>query len=570
MIVFLRISALLIFEPNTKTNPMRAYLLSVFVAIFTANAFGQLPKNIVSQIDDMLVEKYTAEGAGAAILITKGGKTIYSNAMGKASIELNVDLSTQHLFEIGSITKQFTAVAVLMLAEEGKLNIEDEITKHLPDYPMMGYTITIHHLMNHTSGIQSYTDMATWAAIWRLEKSVDEMIDVFKNEPMQFEPGTQWAYNNSGYFLLGAIIEKVSGMPYAEFLQEKIFTPLGMRNTRFGSRKELIMNRAAGYDRAPNGFFDNAEFLSMSHPYAAGAIMSTVGDMAIWMEALKANKLISAESLKKAWTNYTLANGEPTNYGYGFMVNEINGSPTIEHSGGIFGYSSNGIYLPQEDLYTIILTNCSCNSPYEFSTRIAALAIGKPYTDPAPIVLTDTELDEYVGIYAFEDGSTRTITRDKSQLYSQRTGGSKTEIYPYEKDKFYFEDSFTQLIFERNNMKRIGRVITKNRGELSTAKRTNRKIEEKIAVQLPIAQLERLTGTYQLAPNFMMEISVENGSLIGQATGQPAFTLSAQDQLHFFLTVVEAEIEFVEDEDGQIVSLILYQGGQKVPGKKVR
>lgn len=548
---------------------MIRFLSTIVLTTFFNAALAQLPKETMAQIDDMLTEKYPAEGAGAAVLITKGGKTIYSNASGKASIELNVDISAQHVFEIGSITKQFTAMAILMLEEQGKLKIEDEITKYLPDYPMMGYSITIHHLLNHTSGIQSYTDMATWAAIWRLEKGVDEMIDVFKNEPMHFEPGTQWEYNNSGYFLLGAIIEKASGMTYADFLQQNIFNPLEMKNTRYGSRKELIMNRAAGYDRAPDGFFDNAEFLSMTQPYAAGSIMSTVGDMALWMEALKANKLISAESLKKAWTNYPLKNGNPTNYGYGFAISDINGSPTIEHSGGIFGYSSNGIYLPDEDLYTIILTNCSCNSPYDFSTRIAAIAIGKPYTEPEPIPLSAEELDEYVAIYEFEDGSTRTITREENQLYSQRTGGSKFAIYPYEKDKFYFKDSFTRLTFERNNMNRIGAVITTSRGDVSRAKRTNRKIEEKVAVELSTDKLERLVGKYELAPNFLMEIRVENGKLFGQATGQPAFELFAKDELHFFLTVVDAELEFVEGDNGEIESLILHQGGREMPGKKV-
>lgn len=549
---------------------MQKILIYIAILFCAVAAQAQLTNNTIEAIDAMLVEKYPADGVGAAILVSQNGEIIYKKASGNANIELGVPTQTDHVFEIGSITKQFTAVAILMLEEGGKLKVEDEITKYLSDYPTNGYTITIHHLLNHTSGIQSYTDMATWAAIWRLDKSVDELIDVFKNEPMQFEPGTQWVYSNSGYVLLGAIIEKVSGMTYEAFLQEKIFEPLGMKHTTYGSRKKLVMNRAAGYERAPDGFYNNAEFLSMTQPYAAGSIMSTVGDLNIWMNALKNNKLIGAKSLQKAWTNYKLSNGSSTNYGYGFALSEINGSPTIEHSGGIFGYSSNGIYLPEEDVYTIVLTNCSCNSPYDFSTRVAAIAIGKPYDNPKPFALPTDALEQYVGIYEFEDGTTRTITLKDNQLYSQRSGGSKFEVFAYAEDKFYFEDSFTRLTFERDNMNRIGAVISETRGEKSRAVRTNRKLEEKIAVILPVEKLERLVGKYELAPNFMMEIRIENGKLVGQATGQPAFDLSAKDELHFFLTVVDAEIEFIENENGNISALVLHQGGQNLHGKKVK
>jgi CubicO group peptidase (beta-lactamase class C family) len=232
-----------------------------------------------------------------------------------ANLELQVPMSADHVFEIGSITKQFTAVAILMLVEAGKLNVQDEITKYLPDYPTQGHTITIHHLLNHTSGIKSYTSMDL-GAIARTDMSPMEIIDFFKNEPMDFAPGERWLYNNSGYIILGYIIEQVSEKSYEDFVEQNIFKPLGMDNSRYGSKGELIPMRAAGYQTTQNGYV-NAAYLSMTLPYAAGSLMSTVDDLHKWQLALLNNSLISEESKNLAYTDGKLNNGKRMGYGYG-------------------------------------------------------------------------------------------------------------------------------------------------------------------------------------------------------------------------------------------------------------
>jgi len=535
------------------------------IALLTA--VGQ---NITKQVDALIAKNYPTDGPGGAILIAKGGKAIYTKGFGKASLELNVNNTANHVFEIGSITKQFTAVAILMLEEEGKLTVNDPITMFLPDYPTHGETITIHHLLTHTSGITGYTDLQEWAQKWRLDMPLDSIIALFKDLPLEFKPGEKWSYSNSGYILLGAIIEKASGMSYEEFVETRIFKTLGMANSVYGSRSEIITNRAAGYMQADEKTFINAEFLSMTQPYAAGSIMSTVGDLLIWQNALRDNKIITQASKEKAWKNYPLNNGKPMNYGYGWMPNEIFGSPSVEHSGGIFGYTSNGLYMPNEDVYVIILTNCSCKNAAELSTEIAALAIGKPLVNPATLPLTDQQLQEYVAIYEFDDGTTRTITRDGNQLYSMRTGGAKYEIYPFKPDEFYLKDSFTRLRFVRNNMNEIGEVETAARIDKQVAKRTNRVIVEKVAIELPTPQLQRLEGVFELAPGFNITIDERASKLYLQATGQPEFELFALSPLRFFLTVVDAEIEFIEGADGKIESLILFQNGQEMPGKKIK
>ena len=223
---------------------------------------------------------------GLAVIVVRKGEILHRAAYGMANVELGVALQPDHVLRIGSVTKQFTSAAIMMLAEEGKLAVTDPITKFLPDYPTQGKTITVEHLLTHTSGIQSYTDMPKWRNMFRQDMSLTELIDLFKNEPMQFEPGARWRYNNSGYILLGAIIEKVSGKKYADFVQERIFTPLGMKDTRYDVTEQVIPRRAAGYVKTGERIV-NAPYLSMTQPYAAGSLISTVDDLSKWDAAIE-------------------------------------------------------------------------------------------------------------------------------------------------------------------------------------------------------------------------------------------------------------------------------------------
>ncbi|MEE9361848.1 MAG: serine hydrolase domain-containing protein [Cellulophaga sp.] len=325
------------------------------------------------KIDSLLEAKYLSTNPGAVFLISKNGNVIYKKALGLANLELNVPMKYETVFEIGSMTKQFTAVSILMLLEKGKLNLNDEITKYIPDYPTHGKTITIHHLLIHTSGIKNYTRLKALNDISKKDLTPLELIDFFKNEPMDFAPGEQFKYNNSGYIILGYIIEKVSGQNYASFVEENIFKRIGMTSSFYASHKNVIKNRASGYN-SKDGYF-NTRFISFTLTYAAGSLMSNVEDMAKWQEALNNNKLVSKNILDKAFTNYKLNNGELINYGYGWHIKKLNGAPSREHGGSIFGFKSMGVFMPNEDVYVIGLTNCGCNSPTKITKEIAALLI---------------------------------------------------------------------------------------------------------------------------------------------------------------------------------------------------
>ncbi len=541
---------------------MKLYYLLVFLFV-SASAFGQ---NLKIEMDAMMTAQYKSDEPGAVALVAKGGKLIYRQAFGMANLEHNIVMTPEHVFEIGSITKQFTSVSILMLMEQGKLALEDPITKFIEKYPTHGHTITIRHLLTHTSGIKSYTGMERWTKLWRNDMTPMEMIDLFKNEPMDFAPGEKWEYNNSAYFMLGYIIEKTSGVPYPQFLEKNIFGPLGMKNSYFGSKSMIIKNRAQGYQKKEN--YVNAEYLSLSQPYAAGSIMSTVDDLLTWQLSIQSNKLVKHETMQKAFTDNKLNNGKPTHYGFGWELNDINGSATIEHSGGIFGYSTNAIYLPKEDVFVAVFDNCDCKNPGEVSTRMAALVIGKPYPEAvAKIILDDGYTKSLTGVYDFEDGTSRIISLDGGQLYSQRTGSQKFKIFPQDKMNFVFDAGFTtyQYITGKTG---VNELLLKNRINVVKGVKTNKPIPTHMEVPVSPDVMKTYTGVYEIQPNFSLAITLEDGHLMSQATGQAKFEIYPESPTKFFLKVVEAQIEFISGSEAKVNSLILYQGGQKIEGKR--
>ncbi|SDQ16037.1 serine hydrolase domain-containing protein [Flagellimonas zhangzhouensis] len=355
---------------NIKRELRTLLFLTLIAFNLQTFVYGQ---SLESLIDEKINDSFEESGPGAVFLVAKEGEILYKNAFGMANLELQVPMRTANVFEIGSMTKQFTAISILMLMEEDKLNLDDEITQYIPDYPTLGYKITIHHLLTHTSGIKSFTSVKGLNEIATKDMEPMELIDFFKKEPMDFAPGEQFKYNNSGYVLLGYIIEKVSGMSYADYVEQHIFKKLGMNSSRYASHSKLIINRASGYHKR-DGYI-NSRQISYSLPYASGSLMSTVEDLLKWNEAIKNHTLINAASTQKIFTNYKLNNGNPINYGYGWHITSENDVKGYEHGGSIFGFKSMGVYLPEQDIYVIGLSNCDCNSPTQVTREIAHLVL---------------------------------------------------------------------------------------------------------------------------------------------------------------------------------------------------
>ncbi|MBE0654224.1 MAG: serine hydrolase, partial [Bacteroidales bacterium] len=533
---------------KTKTLSPAFILFASFIFL----SYSSIAQFSEEKIDRLLSGQYKTDDPGAVALVAQNGKVLFKKAYGMANLELGVPMQTNMVFEIGSITKQFTAIAILMLVEDGKIKLEDEITKFIPDYPTHGHSITVHHLLTHTSGIRSYTDMPAFGEFWRKDYEPSEFIDVFKNEPMDFAPGKKWMYNNSAYYLLGMIIEKASGMGYPDFIEKKIFQPLGMNNSFYGSRKKLIKNRACGYQKEGEGYI-NAEYLSLTLPYAAGSLMSTVDDLLTWNTAVHSYKLVPEETLKKAFTNYTLSDGKETNYGYGWGLNSLGDNKTFEHSGGIFGFPTNAIYIPDLDIFVTVLSNNESESPVEVSTRIAGLVAGVEFPDMEDVIKVKPEkLQEYVGVYEFGDDYTRTISLSEGQLYSMRTGGSRFEIYPFERDKFFFRNSLSTLTFNRDEKGEIAGMTFINRLEISTGKKTDEVVTEKKEIGVSEEIMKRYTGVFELQPGFDLTFTLEDGKLMSQATGQDKFQVFPLSETVFFPKVVDAEIEFFVEGDGTV------------------
>lgn len=317
-----------------------------------------------------LLDSSFNNGPGCAALASLDGKTIYKYSTGKANIELHVPIELSHKFRIGSITKQFTAVSVLLLQERGQLNLNDSIQKHLPNFPTKKHKITIENLLTHTSGIKSYTDGNIMnEEFMRINFHQDSLTKTFSEFPLEFKPGSQFKYSNSGYHLLGLIIEKLSGIPYEDFLQKEIFTKSKMLNTTTDKNHKIIHNRVSGYDF--DSVLINSHFIDMNIPFSAGNIISTVGDLKLWYESLFNYEILKKETLEKAIKPYELSNGKTTSYGFGWEIDYEKGYKVIHHSGSIPGFLSNIIYYPKLNLLTVVLSNCTCNSTIKPSKQIA-------------------------------------------------------------------------------------------------------------------------------------------------------------------------------------------------------
>ncbi len=543
-------------------------IVVVFIFLFTT-AQNQ---NLTQQFDDIVAQYYNDNNApGATVLVAKNGKAIYRKAVGKSNLELDVDMIPENVFMLASITKQFTAVSILMLEEQGKLSLDDPITKFIPDYPTHGKTITVHHLLNHTSGIKSYTSIGDLRQVARQDKTLNELIDYFKNEPMDFDPGEDYSYNNSGYVLLGKIIEVVSGENYADFIHNHIFQPLGMNASQYGSNTKLIKNRAMPYEEADNGYV-NASYLSMSIPHAAGALTSTIDDMLKWQNALTSNTLIKNSTLQKAINGSNLNNGEHIAYGYGLSELTFKGSKGYTHSGGIFGTSTDGIYFIEEDVYVIGLSNCNCNNINGLTAKLAALAIDKPYPTMKDVIeLSEEQLKQWVGAYEFEDGAIRHVYLENGQLKSMRESETNTpfDIFPLSEKRFMFENEFIEYIFSKSEDGNRT-VVFSTESQDFKGKETNKTMPKpRSEMKLSNEILKQYIGTYQLAPNFNVEVTVEGNQIFAQATGQGKFEIFAENETTFFAKVTALKIVFNENTSGKVESFTLYQGGQETIAKKI-
>ena len=395
-------------------------------------------KNYPRLLDNFMKAELNVKEYNGAVLVVQKGKIIYQKAFGMADREWNVPNTVATKFRIGSITKQFTASCILQLAEQGKLSVEDKLDKYFPGYPK-GDSVTLHMLLNHTSGIKNYTDIPEFWGKSVQQLSVDSMIAVFKNKPYDFSPGTKWSYSNSGYFLLGAIVEKVSGKKFRDFLFENVIQKAGLKNTDMDRLDSILQYRATGYSKSPSGW-QHAMYISMEGPFSAGALFSTVGDLQKWMQALISNQVLSPASTKKMTTPYM------GKYGYGLLIDSLKQHRRIWHNGGIPGFSSHLAYYPDDDVYIVALSNNDGNSD-QVGVSLASILYDLPVFTPyisKEVKIDPSLLDHYTGKYMAT--SPIELIKKDNKLYRHREDAPDVELKPESNTRFFYADGSDRFI----------------------------------------------------------------------------------------------------------------------------
>ena len=412
---------------------MHKFLSFLLFLLLAINSFGQTKqdKQLIKNIDQFINGKYSSVAPGCAVLIAKEGQVIFKKAFGATNMELNVPMQTDMVFRIGSITKQYTAIAILQLVEKGKISLQDNIPAFIKGSPDKWQNITIENLLTHTSGIIGYDvlDFHIPNAI-RIDFAPKQFIDSLAKLPLDFTPGTKFNYSNSNYLLLGYIIEQVTGKSYKDYLQENIFKPTGLTNTYYDTPTEIISNRVNGYTRDSSAYH-NADYISMTQVFSAGALLSNVDDLFKWHQALTSYKLIKKETLDKAFTPHKLADGQVSDYGYGWFIKDWKGSKSIGHGGAIDGFRSMETFFPDQNIFIATLFNSDNDEYFSLFENITNLVIGKSFqTSYKDLKISDTILNSYAGIYKFAEDSTQflKVYKRDNRLYAELSNGSGSNM----------------------------------------------------------------------------------------------------------------------------------------------
>lgn len=474
--------------------------IALILIFYISLAYPQkLSKQEENYIDSVMNSNFPVSEPGAVILISKKGLPIFKKAYGLANMELGIKNKPEYLFNIGSMSKQFTALCILKLVQDGKLSLEDDIRKHLINYNTHGQKITIENILNHTSGIQSYSNKEDFLIKSTNDITKEDLRKSFENDTLNFIPNSNWNYCNSGYVLAGLIVEKVSGKTLTSFLTENIFKPCSMNSTFVANDDSIFVNSVNGYDNIQGlektfeTKYKPAQYLSWTYCYGAGGIISTVEDLLKYNNSLLAYKIISKELLEKAWSALTLPNGKSTNYGLGWAVGNYMGLKFVAHGGALFGFRSYGTLFPDMQLYITVLSNNSAKTPVNYATPIAFRIAGKPLPNFKSITLDDKLIEEYIGVYKTFSNvydflpTERYITIENGKLFSQLNVDNqledKFELFYINKDTFGRKNSTQTFQFIRDEYNKVTSIevfnLPINYGPFETDFKTKKRLLEK-------------------------------------------------------------------------------------------
>jgi CubicO group peptidase (beta-lactamase class C family) len=437
---------------------------------------SEAPTNLETRIDALFAGSVHGDTPGAAVLVARNGNIVFDKGYGLANLDAKTPITCDTRFRIGSITKQFTAAAILRLAEQGRLRIDDPVSKFIGDWPR-GNEVTLRHLLTHSSGIHNFTAKPGFPAHVRQPISLEELVASFKNDPYDFNPGEKYSYCNSGYVLLGLIVEKVSGERYETYLRKTFFAPLGMNDTGVYPSGGALPHEALGYS-FENGAVGRAVDWDMSNVATAGELYSTAHDLFRWNEALFSQRVISSQSMRAAFTVGVLKDDDPTHpedtgYGYGSSIDRLNGAREISHGGELAGFGSYLLRLPDYKLTVVVLLNCVPHQPglqqWVLARQIARLALGRelPQSGKPKIAgdLPAAALQAIAGQYNMGNGLLMSVTVESGHVFVEISGRKRFEILPKSERDFFVESGGAEATFVRNANNQVVKAILKQGGD---------------------------------------------------------------------------------------------------------
>jgi CubicO group peptidase (beta-lactamase class C family) len=518
------------------------------------------PAQDTSRMDQVIQSYVSNRQFMGSALVARGDQVLFSKSYGSANLEWDIPNTPATKFRLGSITKQFTAASILLLEERGKLKIDDPIRNYLPDAPAAWDKITIFHVLTHTAGIPSFTSGPEYAKLRPFAHTPEQIVALFRDKPLEFVPGEKMVYSNSGYVLLGYLLEKISGETYEDFVLKNIFTPLGMKDSGYDSNFAIIPRRAAGYTPGPNGL-SNAEFEHMSVPFSAGALYSTTEDLLRWEQGLFGGKVLSAASLVKMTSPFK--NG----YALGVGVNTLKGRKQISHGGGISGFNTYLSYFPEDKLTVAVLANQNSGAPQEIAGLLADIARGEQVvlqTERKEISLSTKILEQYVGTYQLAPTFNLMVTVDGGQLMVQGSGQSKVPAFASSETQFFAKVVNAQIDFNKDAKGAVTSLTLHQNGNDINGLRISDKVLERKEISLSPKILEQYVGTYEIQPGVNMMITLEGDQLFTQVTGQQKFPLFAESETKFFLKIVDSQHEYIKNSEGVVTHVIIRQGPNEI------
>jgi CubicO group peptidase (beta-lactamase class C family) len=521
--------------------------------------------------DDVFVSTQSGETPGVSVLIARDGKILYQKGFGYADVGNRVPVTPETKFRIGSITKQFIASAILKMQEEGKLSVEDRLSKYIPGFPR-GDEVTIRHLLTHTSGIHSYTNRPGFLKYVTMPITPEALVDTIKSFPYDFNPGDRYLYNNSGFFLLGFIIEKISGMSLAGYLKENLFKPLGMNSTGVYTTTRLLDNEAYGYDRDSVNIVKALNW-DMTWAGGAGSLYSTAQDLYIWNEAVFNGKVLSAESMKAAFTPAVLNNGEKTDYGFGWSLSDYRGSKFISHGGTLHGFQSHIARQPEEKTTVVVLCNSTqppaginpSSNAYTLAEFVLWKDMAKQSTLTSDIQVDEKILASYTGRYDYGQGAILKVTLEGKQLYAQMTGQPNFPIFPASDSEFNWKVVEASIKFVTDETGKVTHAIHHQNGQEINAP----KLPEEKEVKVDPALFDGYAGKYDGGNGLMIVVTKEGEKLFMQAATMPKYQLHAASATEYFPEEVKARFTFKQDESGKTNELSVNFEGQIISAMRV-